>query len=136
MLNSREYEWADLTLVLGGVDLTGIRAVKLSEKIEREGIYAKGRNPHSIQSGNIMYEGEITLLQNEYEKLVEAGNGSVLSLAVDGVFGLGNPSAGDDLITTRVEGIRFKEAAKELKQGDKFMEISLPFVCLNIKNQV
>ncbi len=136
MINSREYEWADLTLILGGEDITGIRAVKLSEKIEREPIYAKGRNPHTIQSGNITYEGEITLLQSEYEKLVEAGNGSVLSIAVDGVFGLGNPSAGDDLITTRVSGIRFLEAAKELKQGDKFMEVKLPFICLNINNQV
>ena len=135
MFDSRQYEWADLTLILGGRDITGIRAVKYTEKIEREALYAKGRNPHSIQSGNIAYEGEITMLQSEYEALVKAGKGSVLSLSLDCLFGYGNPSNGDAIITNRASGIRFTEAAREMKQGDKFEEITLPFICLNIKNQ-
>jgi hypothetical protein len=133
--DSREYEWADLTLVLGGKDITEIRAVKYTEKIEREAVYAKGRQPHSIQSGNASYEGEITLLRSGYDKLVSAGKGSVLSLAVDGLFAYGNPSSGDAMVTDRAVGIRFTEASKEFKQGDKFQEITLPFICLNIKNQ-
>jgi len=136
MFNSREYEWADLTLILGGTDITGIRGVKYIEKIEREALYAKGRNPHSIQSGNSAYEGEITLLRGEYDKLVKAGKGSVMSLAMDGLFSYGNPSDGDALTSDRASGIRFSEASKEFKQGDKFQEITLPFICLNIKNQV
>jgi len=135
MFDSREYEWADLTLILGGRDLTGIRAVKYTEAIEREPLYAKGRNPHSIQSGNIDYKGEIKMLQSEYEALVKAGKGTVLSLSLDGLFAYGNPADGNALITDRAVGIRFTEAAKELKQGDKFQEITLPFICLNIKNQ-
>lgn len=135
MFDSREYEWADLTLILGGTDVTGIRAVKYLEKIEREAIYGKGRNPHSIQSGNIAYEGEIVMLQSAYEALVKTGKGSVLSLSLDGLFAYGNPSNGDALITDRASGIRFTEAGKDIKQGDKFQEIKLPFICLNIKNQ-
>ncbi|MGV8814745.1 MAG: hypothetical protein ACOH2D_11615 [Gelidibacter sp.] len=134
--NSRQYEWADLTLLLGGQDITGIRSVKYSEKIEREAIYAKGRYPVAIQSGNVAYEGEISMLQSDYEALVKAGKGSVLSLSLDGLFAYGNPSAGDMLVTDRAMGIRFTEAAKELKQGDKFMEVTLPFVCLKIKNVI
>ena len=88
------------------------------------------------QSGNISYEGEITVLQSAYEALVKAGKGSVLSLNLDGLFAYGNPYNGDALITNRASGIRFTEAAKDLKQGDKFQEISLPFICLNIQNQV
>lgn len=135
MFNSREYEWADLTLMLGGRDITGVRAVKYSEKIEREPVYAKGRYPHGIQSGNIAYEGEITMLQSEYEALVKSGKGSVLSLSLDAVFAYGNPSVGDALVKDMVSGIRFTEAGKEFKQGDKFQEITLPFVCVRIKNQ-
>jgi len=136
MFNSREYEWADLTLILGGRDITGIRAVKYSEKIEREALYAKGRSPHSIQSGNIAYDGEIEVVQSEYEALRQAGNGSVLSLSLDGLFAYGNPSNGDALIKDRAVGIRFTEAAKELKQGDKFMTIKLPFVFIKLQNNV
>jgi hypothetical protein len=133
--NSREYEWSDLTLVLGGRDLTGIRAIKYTEKIEREAIYAKGRNPHSIQSGNVSYEGEISILQSEYEALVFAGNGSILGLSLDAVIAYGNPVNLDMVITDKVLGIRFTEASKELKQGDKFMEMKLPFIALEVKNQ-
>ena len=134
MFNSRQYEWADLTLVLGGKDITGIRGVKYSEKAEKEALFAKGRYAHSIQTGNVAVEGEITMLQSEYEALVIAGGGSVLGLSLDGVFGYGNPALGDTPIFDRVLGISFTEAAKELKQGDKFMEITLPFVALSVKN--
>lgn len=133
--NSRQYEWADLSLVLGGRDITGIRGVKYSEKAEKEPIFGKGRYAHSIQMGNVTVEGEITILQSEYEALVTAGNGSILGLNLDGVFSYGNPALGDALITDRVIGISFTEAPKELKQGDKFMEITLPFIAIRVQNQ-
>ncbi len=136
MFNSREYEWADLTLILGGRDVTGFRAIKYTEKIEREAIYAKGRNPHTIQSGNIAYEGEITLLQSEVQSLEKAGKGSILSLALDALVGYGSPLNGDVITTDRVQGLRFTESPKEMKQGDKFQEITMPFICLNIKRGV
>lgn len=130
--NSREYEWADVTVIIGGRDITGITGVKYTEKIERESIYAKGRNPHAIQSGNRSIEGEVTMLQSEYEALTEAGKGSVLSLAVDIEVSYGNTP--DPIKTKRLEGVRFTEAAQELKQGDKHMEITLPFIALNVVN--
>lgn len=134
--NSRQYEWADLTLILGGKDVTGIRGIKYSEKMEREAVYAKGRDAHSIQSGNSTVEGEITMLQSEYEALVKAGGGSIMPLSLDALVAYGNPANADAIITDRLLGIRFTESAKELKQGDKFMEISLPFVALRVQNQV
>ncbi|KIA86582.1 hypothetical protein [Flavobacterium sp. AED] len=134
--NSRQYEWADLTLILGGRDVTGFRGIKYSEKIEREAIFAKGRDAHSIQSGNSTVEGEITLLQSEYEALVKSGKGSVLSLSLDALVAYGNPANADPIITDRLLGIRFTESAKELKQGDKMMEITLPFIALRVQNQV
>lgn len=134
--NSREYEWADLTLILGGRDITGIRAIKYTEKIEQEVLYAKGRYGYSIQRGNIAYEGEIKLLRSEYDALVKAGKGSVLGLCLDALVCYGNPSLGDVLTTDRIETIRFGEATQEFNQGDKFQEISLPFLALKVVNQV
>lgn len=131
--NTRQYEWADVTLILGGKDITGIRGVKYSEKIEREAVYGKGRNPLAIQSGNIAIEGELTMLQSEYEALVAAGNGSILSLSLDCEISYGNPP--NPILSDRIVGLRFTEAAKELKQGDKFMEITLPFIALQVDNQ-
>ncbi len=135
MFNSRQYEWADVTLFLGGRDITGIRSIKYTQKAEREAIYGKGRNPHSIQTGNISYEGEISLLQSEYEALILFGKGSIMGLSLDAVVSYGNPLNGDTVITDKIIGIRFNESSKEVKQGDKFMEIKLPFICLEVRNQ-
>lgn len=136
MFNSRQYEWSDTTLIIGGRDITGVRGVKYTEKVEREPIYAKGSHAHSIQSGNSTVEGEITLLQSEYEALVQSGSGTIMSLSVDALVAYGNPLNLDAIITDRILGIRFTESTKELKQGDKFMEITLPFVALRVQNQV
>lgn len=137
MFDTREYEWADLTVMLGGRDVTGVRGMKYSEKIEREPMYAKGRYPHSIQSGNVSYEGEITLLQSELEALVKAGNGSILRLkGLTATISYGDLANGDAVTTDSVEGIYFTESPKELKQNDKMMEITLPFVATRVRQHI
>ena len=133
--DTREYEWADITLFFGGEEITGFRGLKHKEKIEREVIYAKGRMPRSIQSGNQGFEGSITALQSAYERLVELGGGTILSLAGDILIGYGNPSNGDAIMHKRVLGARFGEAEVAWKQGDKFTEIELPWMALNIINK-
>lgn len=134
--DSREYEWADISLALGGRDITGIRAIKYSEKVEAEPLYAKGRYPHSIQKGNISFEGEIGVTQSEYEALVKAGNGSVLNLTgISAVCSYGNPLNGDAMISDSITGIQITGTGKEWKQGNKSIDIALPFICTLIQNQ-
>ena len=135
-MDSRQYEFADITLAIGGRDITGIRGIKYAEKIEREALHAKGRYPHSIQSGNVSYEGEVTCLQSELETLIAEGKGSILNIQADAVISYGNPSNGDTLITDKLVGIVFTESAKEMKQGDKNMEVKIPFIALRLIHQV
>lgn len=135
-INGRQYEFADLTLILGGRDIVGFRGIKYGEKQEKEPLYGKGNRPVSIQKGNISYEGEIILLQSELETLLAAGGGSVLSLSLNAVVCYGNPTQGDMLITDKIVGIQFTENVKEFKQGDKNAEITLPFICLDIEYQI
>lgn len=133
MFNSREYEWADLTFLLGGKDLTGFRGIKYSVKQEKEVVYGKGNMPIAIQKGNKSIEGEITVLQSELETMrLQSGTGSILDLQLDAVACYGNPANGDVLVTDVIQGIQFTEEPKELKQGDKFMEITLPFIALRV----
>lgn len=135
MFNSKQYEYADITLELGGRVVTGARGVKYSSKQEKELVYAKGNEPQHIQRGNLSYEGEITVLQSELETLRALGKGSVLSLRLDAVVVYGNPSNGDVAVTDKIRGLEFTEDAKEMKQGDKFMEVTLPFIALRVQNQ-
>lgn len=135
MFDTRQYEYADITVSIGGRVITGLRGIKYSSKQEKEHVYGKGNKPMHIQKGNISYEGEVTLLQSELETLRLAGKGSVLGLRLDAVVAYGNPSQGDVLIVDKIRGIEFTEDGKEMKQGDKFMEVTLPFICLRIENQ-
>ena len=135
-MDSRQYEFADIVAIINGRDITGIRGIKYTEKIEREPLYAKGRYPHSIQNGNHSVEGEVTLLQSELETLITEGAGSVLNIITDITVSYGNPSNGDPMITDRLTHCMFTESAKEMKQGDKNMEVSLPFMALRLMHQV
>ncbi len=135
IINGREYEFADLTLILGGRDVAGFRGIKYTTKQEKEAVYGKGNRPLSIQKGNIAFEGEISLLQSEYETLVALGKGSVLNLNLNAVCAYGNPARGDVMVTDFITGLQFTEESKEFKQGDKFTEIKLPFIALDIKKQ-
>lgn len=135
-MDSRQYEFADITVIAGGLDLVGLCGVKYSEKIEREALHAKGRYPHSIQTGNHSVEGELTMLQSDLEKLIVSGLGSVLNIIMDIVVSYGNPSLGDVMITDRLTHCMFTESAKEMKQGDKNMEVSLPFIALRLMHAV
>ena len=135
VINGRQYEFGDLTLYLGGRDVTGFRGIKYATKQEKEVLYGKGNRPMSIQKGNISYDGEITLTQSELETLTALGKGSVLNLNLNATVCYGNPAKDDVMITDKLYGIQFTEEAKEFKQGDKFADITLPFICLDIERQ-
>ena len=134
MVNTREYEWSDVTVVLAGRLVTGIRGVKYSAKQEKELLHAKGNKPHSIQRGNKTYDGEITLLQSEYEALKKASGGDILDASMDIVAAYGNPNAGDTITTDMLIGVEFTEDNTEWKQGDKFQEKTLSFIYLDQKS--
>jgi hypothetical protein len=136
MFNTREYEWADITVVLGGIDLLTIRAVKCKKKRETEEVFAKGRQPYAIQSGNDTYEGEIELLKSGYDALEDAAGGNILDAKVDMLVCYGNPANGDVMRTKRISGVRFTESEEAAKQGDKFMPVTLPFKALGMKNVI
>ena len=46
MVNTKEYGWSDVTVVVAGRPVTGIRGVKYGSKQEKELLYAKGNKPH------------------------------------------------------------------------------------------
>lgn len=133
MINTREYEWADVTVVVAGRKVTGLRGVKYGAKQEKEVLHAAGNKPMSIQRGNKTYEGELTLTQSEYEALRRASGGDLLDASLDIVASYGNPTKGDVISTDLLVGVEFTEDNTEWKQGDKFQEKTLPFIFLDLK---
>jgi hypothetical protein len=135
LINGRQYEFADLTLFLGGRDVTGFRGINYGSKQEKEVLYGKGNRGMSVQKGNISHDGDISFTQSELETLKALGGGTVLNLNLNAVVCYGDPSKGDVLITDKIQGLQFTKEEKQIKQGDKFMEVTLPFIALNIDYQ-
>lgn len=134
MFNSRDYEFADTELILAGKDVVELRGLKVKSKIEREPLYAKGREPHGIQSGNKSYEGEVTTTLAGYFKILNASpKRDILELkGITAISTFGNPSEGLPPQSIAVTGMYFTEHGPEIKQGDKMAEVTLPFIALKI----
>lgn len=132
MFNSKQYEWSDITIFMGGKIVTGARSIKYTKKQEKEVLYAKGNTGHSIQRGNIDISGEISLTQSEFETLKLSNNGSILNMHLDIMISYGNPNNGDIPITDQIQFVEFTEESKEMKQGDKFMDVKIPFIALDV----
>lgn len=131
--NSREYEWADVSVVAAGRMIAGIRGVSYTSSQEKEALYGKGNKPHSIQRGNKTFSGSIRLLQSELEALELAAGGDALNISFNIIVAYGNPLKGDVITTDLLVGCEITEIPKGLNQNDKFMEIELPLVMLDVK---
>lgn len=138
-INGREYEWADISILVGGVPIVGFRAVSYKREREKEAMFAKGRKAHSIQSGNETITGSITFTQSQMEALELATGGNILTAKVDIVVSYGSElnakSVASTVISTDIiVSAEFTEYEKGMSQGDPFMEIAMPFLALDIKN--
>ncbi len=133
-VNGREYSWGDVTVVMGGRDVARIRGIKYLSKQEAEYLHAKGNKPIGIQKGNISFSGEITILQSELNSLMLLSKSKTLfDLNLNIVVCYGDATKGEPMTIDKIYGAQFTEIDKGLKQGDAFMEVTLPFLCVDIK---
>lgn len=132
IFNSQEYEWSSVTAIVAGRNVTGLRGIEYSAAQEKEALYAKGNKPHAIQRGNKSYTGTLTLLQSELDALQQAAGGDALDVRMNIIVSYGNPSRGDVVTTDLLRGVEITEIPKGMKQGDKFMEVALPVIMLDV----
>ena len=136
--NSREYSWSDVEIQMQGRKVVGARGVKYKTSQEKEAVYGLGNEPRTIARGNKSYDGELVVLQSELEALTRtAGDGAdVVDIAAFDIVVAYAPKNGGAITTDIIQLAEFTEVEKEMKQGDKNMEITLPFIALGIKKNV
>lgn len=133
MFDSREYEWADITITMGGVPLTKVQGVDYTISQEKELLYGKGNKPLTVQKGNFSYSGNLELLQSAIDSLsLAGGKNGMLGLEIDITVSYGNPLNGDVIRTDLLRGCQFTSEPRAMKQGDKNMAAqSCPFIFLD-----
>ena len=135
MFESKQYAWSNIEIVMLGRPVTGIRGVSYKASQEKEVVYGRGDKPRSIQHGNKSFEGSLTLLQSEIEALLTAsGKGkNIVDIPAFDIVVAYVPNGVGNIITDIIKNVEFTEVEKSLKQGDKFMEIELPFIALDVE---
>jgi hypothetical protein len=130
-LENDEFGWKDMEIAVDGKVLVAVTEFGFSEEIESELVYGKGNLPISIQDGNVKYEGNLTVMKSDLDRLV-AATGNV------GVVGLKNLTftvalVKDGKISTRtLVKARITKLPEDWKQNDKFATMQLPFIFLRV----
>ncbi len=135
MFSSKQYAWSDISVSIGGKVLQGITAIEYAQKREKELIYGRGDDPHSIGRGKNSYEGKVSIWQSELEAMVQStASKNLLSLSFDLIVSY-VPEDGGPIVTDILQNVEFTEVKKSMKQGDKNMVIEMPIIFTKIKPQ-
>lgn len=128
-----EYTWEDFKVYMGGRFVTGLRGCKYKSSQEKEPIYAMGNKPVGMGRGNKKYEASITVLQSELEAIILSSGGDITDIAPFDIVASHVTKHSAAIVTDVIKDFEFTDLEKNWKQGDKFMEIELPGVCMEIK---
>lgn len=133
--NSKQYDWRDVSISIGGRILEGATEVEYTVKQEKDTLRGRGNKAHAIIRGNISCEGKLTIWQSELEAMVQdAPEKDILKLNFDVIVAY-TPENGGQTVTDVLSGCEFTESKKGMKQGDKNMLVELPIVFLDVKPQ-
>ena len=137
--NSRECEFADIKVSMLGRELTGLRGITYDYEQEKEYAYGQGNKPKSIQRGLVKPAGTLSILKSDLDELNKAARdagyknivhvpGKLINLTV--VY---QKDDGDPILTDRLLCVEFTKFSDGQKSGDKFKEVELPFLFLDMK---
>ncbi len=135
-INGYEYSWGDIQVILPGrsIPVVGVIAIEYGGKQEKTNIYAKGYRPVARGKGKIEYVGKVSILQSEFEALVQAITGIKDPLFIP-MFPITVSYApeGGVITTDKLYGCEFTEWKKGMKAGDPNMEIEMPIMIGSIQ---
>ena len=133
--DSKECEWADMTLSVSGAPVTKVRGVKYGVKTEKKHLFAAGDDPVSIQSGNREPSGTIKVLKSAIDAInaaaVTAGGRDITDLVFDVVI-FYKPKGARPPQTDTLVGCEVSNFDKGWDQGATEMEVELPFLFLDL----
>lgn len=132
--NSKQYSFVDISVIILGRKIEGFRGVEYTVTTEKEVLHGRGKKAMSIQSGPETIEGSLTILQSELTALntvIRAANplAKITDVSFDIIITYGN---GTTSTTDKIVSAEFTEYKKGMGSDDKFMEIEMPFMALDL----
>lgn len=133
MINGKRYGWEDITIRLPHGPLLDVDSIEYSDKKEIEPVYGKGSSPRGYGTGNYSAEGKITLLREEYLRLVAHAKARGVSFYGLPPFTITVSYANEDQPTTTdvLRGCKITERSSSASQGDQSVKVELSIIILN-----
>lgn len=139
LLNGTSYSWGQLLIKLSSMDshFVGITACNYSRNQEKENLYGVGNLPVGRGYGNINLEGSITLVTEEFRKLLDSSpNGQIGDRNREDLIVTYMHPIENRIVTDIIQDIDFTDIPTDLTQNDKQFEHELPFICSDIRYDV
>ena len=136
--SSKQYAWVDITVVLLGKPVTGLRAIEYKSNRQKEVLFATGKKGLGIQMGKKEYEGTITVLQSELIAMNAAakakGYDDVTDLEFDIIVSYISETG--VIQTDKIINASITEAPNSIKVDDLYSEHALPFIACDVEYNV
>ncbi|MPM00621.1 hypothetical protein SDC9_46848 [bioreactor metagenome] len=132
LINGIAYEWASIRVNLFGGIVYGITGINYEEKQDMENIYGAGNLPVERGYGNISFSSGISLLASEVEAITANAPGKRIQ-AIPEFDIVVAYLVGTTVVTHTLKQCRFTTNKRDVKQGDKKIEVAIELIVGNIK---
>ena len=133
--DSKEVEWSDMTVHINGATTSKLEGMHYKVSQAKTALHGSGKKTLSIQSGNETVEGSLKVLKGALDAMnlaaKLAGGNSILDVSFDIVVTY-QPAPGRPLQVDTIKGVDVTEFEKGWDQGADHMEITLPFLAVDI----
>lgn len=131
-VNGKLYDWADVTVVIAGVPVTGITGIEYKDDQDIVAKYGAGRYPVGFSKGRITSTGKITLYQEEVEAIqAQSANGRLQDIAPFDIIVSYLPDSGV-VKTDKLRNCAFKNNGRSWKEGGTGQTVDIDLVMSHI----
>lgn len=140
-MNFGEYSWKHITLNLGGVPITTLQNISISQSVDKRYIYGERDESSTIISGRTQTSGTMSMLQSDFEllnsvvpglKILNTNKFTVVILFKKNPSVKTIPTKGIDefisISTYTLLGVSFTNWDFNFSQGSMNTVVNLPFI--------
>ena len=125
-VNGKVYDWADVDFKVPGLDIE-VQEISSHAELDQEAVSGRGNTPRGFGTGNYSSPGKISLLRDDYHKLLAYCKAKGVSF-----FKLQFPSIvvsygmeGEKTVVDELKMVQISKRSNSVTQGDKSVKVSL-----------
>lgn len=136
LINGSTYNWAQVRIQFSNMTtpIIGVTSINYTSSREFENIYGAGDQPIARSSGNVTFEGSISLLKDEVKRIQDASPlGDITLLSSFDIVVSFRSDIADKITTEVIKTAQFTSNPTTINQNDKMITVELPLVFAGVK---